>query len=504
MGGDRMKRDNYYLASRDPSKGGLKIIKTDRKFPAEYAEAIEKNCLEIVVPEYTHNALLIYPLENGKNVVSLARKVKGSEWEPRIHENIHGYVVDMETFSEEYVNAIAQKNFDDCFYNGKMAKAMKLPDETFCYRPLEHNAGTLEQFWLAMSFRDRVGFFYAVYRVVSEGRKIQLTVPAPVRRVVQAACYAILPYYCRNKLFTISGGECTQSDADILFVDEIQYQDAGKYKKMDLRDFMEEGLEWRKRNFIRMDQLIMKETAKREDIYAYMSDILKEAAGNADKKSEELLSSIALYDLLMELIIALEKPEYQKAHREELIQKFESVTAGNKKIQELLCKEFQYLIPQTETESLEEAAQEGDLIAVCIDYVIKTNPSKTVISAVRNRRYENGELEGWGTFQKELRLKLEEMPLLQSQRENYVSVLFLAYEYCGGRCVDLNPAVLPGPYDLEGMLLFLLQKTRSQWEYKKYAEEVLRQYTEVFLLYLPKRRVKRTVRKIRGRIVKNL
>lgn len=251
-----------------------------------------------------------------------------------------------------------------------------------------------------------------------------------------------------------------------------------------------------------MDQLVNKGYKKRAEIYGYIHDFLKGVGVIADKKTDGLLMSIPFYDLLMELIVALENSDYQEQHKEELVRKFENVTAGNKKIQKLLCKEFKFLVTRTEDKPI-EVVKENDQIAICLKY-LKLHSSKTIISTVRNSFYEKEDRKGWENFQKELRVKLEEIPLLSKQREHYVSLLFLAYESYRGRCMNLEPAVLLAPYDLEGMLMFLRRRLKSQWEYKKYAEEVLRQYAEVFLLYIPERKVKGTVRKLKGSVGKYL
>ena len=96
-----MKEEHYYLASRIPSKGGLKIIRTDEDFPKSYEEYIEENCLEVFVPEYDCNAVMICPIGNGDVITTLARKVESSRWESRVHENIHGYVTNAEIFSRQ-------------------------------------------------------------------------------------------------------------------------------------------------------------------------------------------------------------------------------------------------------------------------------------------------------------------------------------------------------------------------------------------------------------------
>ena len=102
-----MKKEYYYLASRIPSQGGLKIVRTDEDFPKSYEEYIEEKCLEIFVPEYDRNAVLIHPLGNGDIVTALARKVESSRWESRVHENIHGYVMDTEAFSRQLLPLLA-------------------------------------------------------------------------------------------------------------------------------------------------------------------------------------------------------------------------------------------------------------------------------------------------------------------------------------------------------------------------------------------------------------
>ena len=246
-----MKKEHYYLASRIPSQGGLKIVRTDEDFPKSYEEYIEEKCLEVFVPEYDHNAVMIHPLGNGDIVTALARKVESSRWESRVHENIHGYVMNTGTFSRQLLPLLAasDKVFDNCFYDWNVEEAEKLDESKLRFHPSERKPRIENKFLDSIENEDREAFFYSVYGAIAENEKIHLIVPHGLSRMLQAACYEILPFYCRNRLSTVSEGEVLQSDANIILTNdrELKYQKAGRYKRMELDAFIRRGMTLRRK-----------------------------------------------------------------------------------------------------------------------------------------------------------------------------------------------------------------------------------------------------------------
>ena len=307
-----MKKEHYYLASRIPSKGGLKIIRTDEDFPKSYEEYIEGKCLEVFVPEYDHNAVMIHPLGNGDIVTALARKVESSRWESRVHENIHGYVMNTGTFSRQLLPLLAasDKVFDNSFYDWDVEEADKLDESKLRFHPSERKTRIENKFLDSIENEDREAFFYSVYGTIAENEKIHLIVPNGLSRMLQAACYEILPFYCRNRLSTVSEGEVLQSDANIILTNdrELKYQKAGRYKRMKLDAFIRRGMTLRRKEILYFNQLLGEESEKREEIYEYIAKILEPLY--EDKESEHILMSLELYDLLADIIINTDGGKY--------------------------------------------------------------------------------------------------------------------------------------------------------------------------------------------------
>lgn len=123
---------------------------------------------------------------------------------------------------------------------------------------------------------------------------------------------------------------------------------------------------------------------------------------------------------------------------------------------------------------------------------------------MRKYYYSRERKKEWNVFQSELRSELERIALLPKKKEKYITLLFLAYENYRGKSVRFDQDVIPAPYDLEGILLFLRRKTKSEWEYKKYMTEVLRRYNEIFEIFIPERKKKTILKRVKKRLAKYL
>ena len=110
----------------------------------------------------------------------------------------------------------------------------------------------------------------------------------------------------------------------------------------------------------------------------------------------------------------------------------------------------------------------------------------------------------WGVFQNKLRCELECLPLIPKRKEKYVTLLFLAYENYRGKARRFDQNVIPAPYDLEGMMLFLRQKTKSEREYRKYLTAVILLYNEGSAVYMPKRDIWNVLKKAKREMRKEL
>lgn len=481
-----MRKNHYYLASRIPSKGGLKIIRTDEDFPKSYEEYIEENCLEVFVPEYDCNAVMICPIGNGDMITTLARKVESSRWESRVHENIHGYVMDTGAFSRQLLPLLAasDKEFDNCFYDWNVEEAEKLDENKLRFHSVERKPRVENNFLDSIENRDREAFFYSTYQTITENEKIHLIVPHGLSRMIQAACYEILPVYCRKRLSTVSEGEVLQSDVNIILTNdrELKYQKAGRYKRMELEAFIRRGKTLRQKGIPYFNQLLNEESGKREEIYEYFAEILEPLC--EDKESECTLMSLELYDLLADILINTDGGKYCD---ERLRRRVEDIRhPGVKKI----LKSCFPCLCEAKEEIKTIQTGEGRLdsqIGLCLEYMKNEYPMGFLFQEIREYYYRRERKREWGVFQNKLRRELEQMSLLPKRKERYVALLFLAYENYRGKTRRFDQNVIPAPYDLEGMMLFLREKAKTEREYRKYVMEVMRQYNEGSAVYMPKR-----------------
>lgn len=491
-----MRKNHYYLASRIPSKGGLKIIRTDEDFPKSYEEYIEENCLEVFVPEYDSNAVMICPIGNGDMITTLARKVESSRWESRVHENIHGYVTNAETFSRQLLPLLAasDKMFEDCFCDWSVEEAEKLEEDKIRLHPAKRKPGVENKFLDSMENEEREAFFYSVYQTITENEKIHLIVPHELSRMIQAACYEILPVYCRNRLSTVSEGEVLQSDANIILTDnrELKYQKAGTYKKMELEAFIRRGMALSQKDIPYFNQLLSEESGKREEVYEYIAKILEPLY--KDEESEYILMSLELYDLLADILI---NTDGGKCCDERLCRRVEDI--GHPGVKKILKACFPCLRKTKEELKVVQTGEEkaDNQIEMCLEYVKNDYPLSSLFQEIREYYYSRERKREWGVFQNKLRRELEQMPLLPKRKERYVALLFLAYENYRGKTRRFDQNVIPAPYDLEGMMLFLREKTKSEREYRRYVAEMLKQYNGRFLLHMPERKVRKALKHMR-------
>ncbi len=492
-----MKKEHYYLASRIPSKGGLKIIRTDEDFPKSYEEYIEEKCLEVFVPEYDHNAVVIHPLGNGDIVTALARKVESSRWESRVHENIHGYVMDTGAFSRQLLPLLAasDKAFDNCFYDWNVEEAEKLDESKLRFHPSERKPRIENKFLDSIENEDREAFFYSVYRTITGNEKIHLIVPHGLSRMLQAACYESLPFYCRNRLSTVSEGEVLQSDANIILTNdsELKYQKAGGYKRMELDAFIRRGMTLRQKGIPYFNQLLGEESEKREEIYEYIAKILEPLY--KDKESEHILMSLELYDLMADIIINTDGGEYCD---ERLRRRVEDIR--HLSVQKILKSCFPCLYKTKEEIKTIQTREErlDSQIGMCLEYMKNEYPLNSLFQEIREYYFSRERKREWCVFQNKLRRELERLPLFPKKKEKYVSLLFLAYENYRGKTRRFSQNVISAPYDLEGMMLFLRQKTKLEREYRKYVVEMMRQYNVVFEVFMPMRKCRSLLRYVNG------
>ena len=135
---------------------------------------------------------------------------------------------------------------------------------------------------------------------------------------------------------------------------------------------------------------------------------------------------------------------------------------------------------------------------MCLEYMKNEYPLNSLLQEIREYYFGRERKRQWGVFQNKLRRELERLPLLPKRKEKYVTLLFLAYENYRGKTRRFDQNVIPAPYDLEGMMLFLRQKTKSEREYMKYVVEVMKRYGEGVAVYMPVRKSKRVLLRIKS------
>ena len=219
---------NRYLATRDPSKGGLHIADTSEGFPKDCLQYIYHNCLELVTTGPCE-ACMVKPMGDGRFVIAMARKVKESEVESRPHQMIRGFVVEEGEF-EIVCKCMSQPWFETLFFETNQSGSFRefvVTDEMKAFQTKNEDSET--------------ELCNALMELAHSKKKVQLLVPKGRERMVQALCYSVLPDKYKNHLSIISNGECTMMDADILITDKIIYQNSRKYIPMTWEAFLEKG-----------------------------------------------------------------------------------------------------------------------------------------------------------------------------------------------------------------------------------------------------------------------
>ena len=239
------------------------------------------------------------------------------------------------------------------------------------------------------------------------------------------------------------------------------------------------------------NQLLGEESEKREEIYEYIAKILEPLY--EDKESEHILMSLELYDLLADIIINTDGGKYCD---ERLSRRVEDIR--HLSVQKIIKSCFPCLRKTKEEIKTIQTGEErlDSQIGMCLEYMKNDYPMSPLFQEIREYYFGRDRKREWGVLQNKLRRELERLPLLPKRKEKYVTLLFLAYENYRGKTRRFDQNVIPAPYDLEGMMLFLRQKTKSEREYRKYVVEVITRYSEGVAVYMPKRRIRNIIKRI--------
>ena len=211
--------------------------------------------------------------------------------------------------------------------------------------------------------------------------------------------------------------------------------------------------------------------------------------------------SLELYDLLADIIINTDGGKYCD---ERLSQRVEDIR--HLSVQKIIKSCFPCLRKTKEEIKTIQTGEErlDSQIGMCLEYMKNDYPMSPLFQEIREYYFGRDRKREWGLFQNKLRRELERLPLLPKRKEIYVTLLFLAYENYRGKTRRFDQNVIPAPYDLEGMMLFLRQKTKSEREYRKYITEVMRRYNECFAVYMPERIIRNNVKRIGFSVRRNV
>ena len=196
--------------------------------------------------------------------------------------------------------------------------------------------------------------------------------------------------------------------------------------------------------------------------------------------------SLELYDLMADIIINTDGGEYCD---ERLRRRVEDIR--HLSVQKILKSCFPCLCKTKEEIKTIQTGEErfDSQIGMCLEYMKNECLLSPLFQEIREYYFSRERKREWRVFQNKLRRELEQMPLLPKRKERYVALLFLAYENYRGKTRRFDQNVIPAPYDLEGMMLFLRRKTKSEREYRRYVVEVLLLYNEGVAVYMPKRNI---------------
>lgn len=478
---------SFYIASRIPSKGGLKILRTD--LSQENKKYIEEKCLDIAVLHHK-NALMIYPLGNGF-VTALAKRRPPNQVESRIHEDIHGYITNMDVFTKGILPLV--ETIESSYYDWEIEEVESIPEERLSFKREE--ISKQKSFTDQLQAEERVGLFFSLYSMLQERKKIHLIVPEERVRAVQAACYEILPYPWRTKLYTISFGECTQVSPDMILTAEkfeLQYDAALQYERVSFKHFVQTSLETERcKEFPYLCWLLCQNSEDRNNIYDAIQKIsVKIIEKDKEENTKRVLRTLDFFDLIAGLI-ANSKNGVHCDKR--LIRRFEKINSDV--VQNILLQTFPFLVDKSIGKSVEQEKFDGfredchnRYVEQCLRYINSESPTNSIFRELRGYYYGRDK-EEWEQFQNELRKVLENCPLYPDKKE-YREILFLAYEnYRGEATGHLEKTVLSAPYDLEGIFTHVRRKAKSERQYQRYVVDVLKEYNSIFRIFISERKI---------------
>lgn len=233
--------NSRFVATRDPSRGGLQIVAATIGFEDEVKNEIYNECLEMITRDQEHDCCGVYPLSNGQYAIMAARKVNGSKKESRKHEVVRGMVLspkELQQFCESY---IAEGRFEEFFFPNEVDPDVP-QDWSIMEYDINHSKNLMQKFLGQLEYPQLLGLFQAIGQVGKTNDKIQLIVQEGGEWILLAAC-CCMAVQSGTKLFIMVNGECTLTPPDIVITDRLLYLDSYNYQKMSIEQFIDYGSE---------------------------------------------------------------------------------------------------------------------------------------------------------------------------------------------------------------------------------------------------------------------
>lgn len=221
--------ENRFVATRDPSRGGLCITAATEGFSEQIKAEIYDDCLEMAAKDYVHSCGGIYPLLNGQYAIMMAKKVSGSSRESRPHEIIRGVIADADEMAEFCERYIAEGNAEVIFFPN--APDPDHPEDWYM-RPdsIKKCTGRMKTFLNHLDYKSTLGLARALQGIKRNGKRIQLIVEDGAEWMAMAVC-CCMAVQAGVRLFVMANGECTLTPPDIVISDKLRYLDERDYKK---------------------------------------------------------------------------------------------------------------------------------------------------------------------------------------------------------------------------------------------------------------------------------
>lgn len=235
-----MWRDKWFVAMRDPQKGGLHISRVSPEFQKNLLDEINDNCLELIAKDLETQCICVYKFFSGEFMVAVAKKILGSHKESRKHEIIRGVILTETELIPFCQNFMTYDFMTEIFF----------PDDTDYDNPGEWEVPQIEREnqdlvpdpLKQLDMEGTLGLYNALKRIKKKKMKIQLLVEQG-EELQMLAVLSCVGKIAGVRLFIAANGECTQRSPDILILDQIAYQSTREYRKVTLEEFISMGNE---------------------------------------------------------------------------------------------------------------------------------------------------------------------------------------------------------------------------------------------------------------------